>query len=319
MIKGLPAQLAWSADATVTADHLGAGEILVCGMGGSGVSGDVAAAVTPSTRITVSKDYGLPPWARTARPLVAIVTYSGQTEESISAFTLAKEWGLDTVSVTSTGPLGGENAHLTIPGGLQPRAAFGYLSAGLLRLLHAVGAVLDPRPAIREAEGVASLLLGADLDGPGVDLATDLAAALEGRIPLVHGSGGVAGVAAYRWKTQVNENAKVPAVSNLLPELDHNELAGWRGADQEKRFAIVQLRDRDENPRVARRFDLTRELLAAPTVGRVWSQGDEPLSRLFSLTVMGDLVSLFLAELAEVDPVEVDVLTTLKQRLQEDT
>lgn len=319
MIKGLPAQLAWAADATVSSERLGSDEVLVCGMGGSGISGDVAAATNQATRITVNKDYGLPAWARAARPLVAIVTYSGQTEESISAFSLAKEWGLETVSVTSTGPLGGEDAHLTIPGGLQPRAAFGYLGAGLLRLLHSVGAVADPRPAIREAERVVALLLGIDLDGPGADLAGDLAAALEGRIPLVHGSGGIAGVAAYRWKTQVNENAKVPAVSNLLPELDHNELAGWRGADQERRFAIVQLRDRDEHPRVARRFDLTRELLAAPTVGQVWSQGDAPLARLFSLTVMGDLVSLFLAELAEVDPVEVDVLTTLKQRLQEDS
>ncbi len=319
MIKGLPAQLAWAADVSVNVEPIPASEILVCGMGGSGVAGDVAAAVNPSVRISVVKDYTLPEWAREARPLVAVATYSGETEETLAAREQATTWGLDTVTITSSGPLGGEAAHLTIPGGLQPRAAFGYLSAGLLRLLHAVGAVDDPRPAIAEAELTTALLLGRDLDGPGAALATDLAAALEGRIPLIQGSAGVPGVAAYRWKTQVNENAKVPAISNVLPELDHNELAGWRHADQERRISIVQLRDKGEHPRVARRFDLTRQLTLPPTVGQVWSQGDGLLARLFSLTVVGDLVSLFLAEIADVDPIAVDVLTTLKQRMQEYT
>lgn len=318
MIKGLSAQLAWARDAVVEARVVSADEVLVCGMGGSGISGDVAAAVNPGTRIGVVKDYRLPAWAASARPLVAVVTYSGATEESLSALAEARSLGLDVVSLSSSGPLGDEQGHLSVPGGLQPRAAFGYLAGGLLRLLHGAGVIADPRPGIEEAGEVVDLLCGADLDGPGAELAADLATALDGRIPLVYGSAGLSGVAAYRWKTQVNENAKTPAFAGVLPEVDHNELAGWRGSDQERRLAIVHLRDREEDPRVDRRFQLTKELSLPPTVGQVWSQGTEALARLFSLTTVGDLTSLFLAEGADVDPVEVEVLTTLKHRMQED-
>lgn len=314
MIAGLPGQLAWAADATPEGPTITPAEVLVCGMGGSGISGDVAAVVT-GRRVTVHKSYGLPGWAADARPLVAVVSYSGATEESLDALAAATELGLDVVSVTSSGPIGGERAHLTVPGGLQPRAAFGYLGGGLLKLLSAVGAADDPTPDLREASELVQGLLGDDLAGPGGTLAADIAAELADRFPLVYGATGLTGVAAYRWKTQLNENAKAPAATSVLPELDHNELAGWRGAPAERRCAIVALRDRDEHPRVAARFEITRELTPTPTVGEVWSQGGSRLARLLSLTTIGDLVSLFIAEHDDVDPVEVDVLTTLKRRM----
>ena len=315
MVKGLPGQLAWALEARPTGPDLGPDEVLVCGMGGSGISGDVA-AVAGGRRVTVHRSYGLPAWAADARPLVAVVSYSGATEESLDACRAAMDLGLDVVTLTSSGPIGDELAHLTVPGGLQPRAAFGYLGGGLLQLLHAVGAGDDPTPALAEAASIVTTLLGSDLDGPGAVLAADLATELVDRFPLVYGSPGLTAVAAYRWKTQLNENAKAPAATSVLPELDHNELAGWRGAPAESRCAIVALRDRDEHPRIGARHELTRELTPAPTVGEVWSQGDSPLARLLSLTTVGDLVSLFVAEEAGIDPVEVDVLTTLKRRME---
>ena len=106
-------------------------------------------------------------------------------------------------------------------------------------------------------------------------------------------------------------------MSGLIPELDHNELAGWRGSDQERRIGIVHLRDRDEHPQVVRRFAETADLTPTPMVGEVFSQGTHRLARLLSLTTVGDLVSLFLAERDGVDPVEVDVLIELKRRLKE--
>ena len=314
MIASLPGQLRWAADADVVGPALDAHEVLVCGMGGSGIAGDVARVVS-DRRVTVHKDYGLPAWAGDARPLVAVVSYSGATEESLDALATALEWGLDVVTVSTDATPGGSRAHLQVPGGLQPRAAIGHLAGGLLRLLHAVGAAADPRPGLAEAESVVAELLGRGLDGTAVPLARDLAAELAGRIALVHGSEGLTGVAAYRWKCQIHENAKAPAVASLLPELDHNELAGWRGAPAEARWAVVALRDEHEHPRVALRYALTRELAPVPTVGEVWSQGDGALARVLSLTTVGDLVSLFLAEYDDVDPVQVDVLTTLKRRL----
>lgn len=315
-IAGLPAQLAWARDVEVTAPPLAAPEVLVCGMGGSGIAGDVA-AVAAGRRVTVHRAYGLPEWAATVRPLVAVVSYSGRTEESLDAFAAAVDLGLDVVTVTASGPIADEVAHLTVPDGLQPRGAFGYLGGGLLRLLAAAGAADDPRRGLDEAATVAADLLGDDLDGPGARLAADLAEALVDRFPLVYGARGLTAVAAYRWKCQLNENAKAPAATSVLPEADHNELAGWRGAPAEARCAIVALRDRDEHPRTAVRFDLTRELTPTPTVGEVWSQGDHLLARLYSLTAVGDVVSLLVAERDGIDPVEIDVLIELKHRLEQ--
>lgn len=317
MIAGLPGQFSWALDAVPEAPSVDPADVLVVGMGGSGISGDVARAVNPSTRIDVVKGYRLPGWAAASRPIVVGVSYSGTTEETRAALAEATDLGLTTMTITSSGPIGGEVGHLTVPGGLQPRAAFGYLSAGLLTLLHGAGLIDDPRSGIEETAAVTADLLGADLDGPAALLAGDLTDALMGRIPFVYGSPGITGVAAYRWKTQVNENGKLPAAANLLPELDHNELAGWRGSDQERRIGIVHLRDRDQHPQVARRFAETADLTPTPTVGEVLSQGEHLLARLLSLTTVGDLVSLFLAERDAVDPVDVEVLTELKHRLEE--
>lgn len=314
MVASLPDQWARAADLEVEGPDLGATEVLVCGMGGSGIAGDVA-AVTTGRRVDVHKGYGLPAWAADARPLVAVVTYSGSTEEAIDAFVTARRLGLDVVSVTASGPIDGEVAHVTVPAGLQPRAAFGHLVGGLLAVLHAVGATDDPRPALAEAADVVAASFGHDFDGPGAILADDLAEALADRFPIVHGSPGPAGVAAYRWKCQFNENAKTPAWASTIPELDHNELAGWRGIAAERRLAVIALRDSGEHPRVAARFELTRELGQVATIGEVRSTGETALARLASLAAVGDLVSLALAERHGVDPVEVDVLTTLKSRL----
>lgn len=316
MIAGLPAQLAWARDVEVEAPNLAASEILVCGMGGSGISGDVA-VVAAGRRVTVHRGYGMPAWAGRARPLVAVVTYSGRTEESLDALTAATDLGLDVVTVTASGPIADEVAHLTVPDGLQPRAAFGYLGGGLLRLLAAAGAADDPRSGLDEAAAITSDLLGEDLDGPGARLAADLAETLADHFPLLYGAPGLTAVAAYRWKCQLNENAKTPAATSVLPEADHNELAGWRGGPAETRCAIVALRDRDEHPRTALRFDLTRDLTPVPTVGEVWSHGDHPIARLYSLTTIGDVVSLLVAERDGVDPDEIDVLITLKHRLEQ--
>ena len=146
--------------------------------------------------------------------------------------------------------------------------------------------------------------------------AAELAPALEGAIPIVYGAGLTAPV-ARRWKTQVNENAKLPAFFSSLPEADHNEICGWAGVPEGARMVVVMLEDHEEHPRVRRRFELTAEEISAAgtEVVRVDNEGDGPVSRMLWSTMLGDLVSLRLAELRGVDPLDVSALESLKTAL----
>jgi glucose/mannose-6-phosphate isomerase len=151
---------------------------------------------------------------------------------------------------------------------------------------------------------------------------SELAADLEGHMVGVYGSEGLVAPAAQRWKTQINENAKWPAWWSLFPELDHNEVVSWSSLSHvtRDRVALVALRDRDEGSRVAARVRITASVVDGDVnwVGEVWSRGEHPLERIVSLAVMGDLVSLELARLAGVDPVPVEAIDQLKQKLAEE-
>jgi glucose/mannose-6-phosphate isomerase len=153
--------------------------------------------------------------------------------------------------------------------------------------------------------------------------AKGIAERLAGRIPIIYGGGSVSNVVAQRWKTQINENAKVPAWWSVLPELDHNEITGWETMPEKTRehVAIVALTDRSDHDRVAARFAHTKNLTedAVPWVGQVQSEGTSLLARLMSLTVVGDLVSWMLAEAAGVDPVPVATIENLKKLLAEES
>ena len=154
------------------------------------------------------------------------------------------------------------------------------------------------------------------------DEASRLAESVEGRIPIIYGSGPVSATVSQRWKTQLNENAKVPAWHSRLPELDHNEIVGWETMPEKTRdlFAVVVLTDRGDDDRIAARIDHTRGLTehAVPWLGPVASEGSSELARLLSLTVVGDLMSWMLAERLGVDPVAVATIEDLKQLLAED-
>jgi glucose/mannose-6-phosphate isomerase len=319
LIAELPAQLRWAAAVEVP-PLPSAAEGLVLGMGGSGFAGDVAAAFAEGQgrRVAVHKGYGLPGWAGLARPAVVAVSHSGNTEETLSGVTAAQSVGLPLV-VTATGghlqamAADGGIPFVPIPPGPQPRAAAGYLAGAALRLLEGFGVLSGTRPALEEAAAVVESLL----QGPAHEVAAEVSAALAGRVAVVYGAGPISAAAAGRWKTQINENGKSPAWSSVFPELDHNEIVGWGAhpalADH---IGVVFLEDPDEHPRVRLRADLTAELMTGVRIaGRVGSRGAGPLARLFSLVVVGDLVSVSLAEQAGVDPVPVAVITELKKRL----
>jgi glucose/mannose-6-phosphate isomerase len=306
----------------------GVESVVVLGMGGSGVSGDVVRSVVePRLPIPfrVEKGYGpLPSWVgRTS--LVFAVSYSGNTEETLSAATDALERGARLVTVATGGALAemAEDhglSHVAIPPGLQPRSALGLLTLPLLAVLDRMELVPPLEEDVEEAIDVLDGIAGrCHRKSPAHDNpAKSLAGRLVGKIPLVYGGHGLGATAAYRFKCDLNEYAKTPAFWNELPELNHNEIESWQ-AEATRDFGLVMLRDRDENTAISRRFDITKELIGAPGADawEVMSEGRSVLARLLSLLLVTQLAAIYLALARGIDPGPVEVLERLKQKLAE--
>lgn len=326
-IRSLPDQLRWAG--SLRTSPIGTqSEIVVVGMGGSGITGDYLSvlAAPHGTRVHVHKGYApVPLWAVRQRPTVLAVSYSGDTEETLDFVLEAHESGLQVATISSGGRLGEMSMshgwpRIEVPGGLQPRAALGYLVGAAIAIAEAAHAIDDQRLAIVEAADLAETALE-----PGSrqwEQASHIAAALAGRIPVIYGGGTLTGVVAQRWKTQINENAKRPAWSSVLPEVDHNEIVGWESMSEMSRdhFGIVALTDPSDHDRIVPRLAHTRDLTedAVPWLGMVESSGTSLLARLISLTVVGDLVSWMLATESGVDPLPVATIEELKKLLSED-
>lgn len=321
LIRDLPAQLRWAA-AFDPPTMPAADAAIVTGMGGSGIAGEAAAVVAAADgrRIAVHKSYGLPGWASDG--LIVAVSHSGDTEETLHGVAEAQERGLGLAAVTTGGALadlaGSQGFPVAvIPPGPQPRAAFGFLTGALLRMLEGAGLVSQQESALHEAADVLDEILAGD--GPA--LAEDIATALAGRFSLVYAGTGPASVAATRWKTQINENAKAPAAHVALPEGNHNDIVGWAAhPDLAATVAAVFLQDFQDHPRIVLRAELTRALMEplVPVARLVGSRGSGTLARLFSLVVIGDLVSVALAARSGTDPMPVDVIQDLKARLAQE-
>lgn len=327
MIRTLGPQLRWARDLELPAVGP-ASDILVAGMGGSGIAGNFGAALATqsSGRVAVHKGYSpLPGWVSRVQPTVVAISYSGNTEETIDLVTAADAAGLSIVTATTGGRLAELSADrgwpsIGVPPGLQPRAAVGYLVGAIARLLASFGILPDQVAALDES---ADLVDAASSDGSETwEMAAALAKELTGRITIVYGGGPISGTAAQRWKTQINENAKMPAWWSLLPELDHNELVGWETLPSLTRdlLGIVALTDRSDHARIRARLDHSSDLteFAVPWLAEVAAHGDSDLARLMSLTASGDLVSWMLAEEADVDPVPVATIEKLKKLLVKD-
>jgi glucose/mannose-6-phosphate isomerase len=298
--------------------------LVVAGMGGSAIGGELARAILgdhASRPLLGSRAYGLPPWT-TLDTTVLCASYSGNTEETLACFEAAGVIGARRVVVTSGGKLA-EMARaervpvLPVAGGFQPRAAVAYMTVAVLEVaaLCGVGSRLNSEIDVA-ADHLEALVEEWGPEGAEDNGAKTLARALHGTVPVVAGAGLTTPI-AYRWKTQINENAKSPAFAAELPELDHNEIEGWGSAADHGRFSAVFLDDADTHPRVRERIDLTAELIAPGAAGvhRAESRGQTAVERVFSLVLLGDLVSLYLAVLRGVDPEPVNLLGQLKEQL----
>jgi len=294
--------------------------IVVLGMGGSAIGGDILQALSlekSKKPVFVNRDYTIPTWIG-KNSLVIAVSYSGNTEETLSALEMAKNLGATVWGISSGGALServGEN-YLKIPSGIPPRAALGYTLAPVLALLEKRN-LIDFSP--EEKEETLRVLEEIKTENISGGPAKLLAEQIKGFIPLVYGPGALGGVAARRWKCQINENSKAPSFWGEYPELNHNEMVGWEEPKELlQKIRIVHLLDYAAHPRNQKRMEITGELLQKKgiKVSLVPSRGKYPLTRVLSLIFFGDFVSYYLATSYGVDPVPVELIESLKEELK---
>ena len=315
----------WRVESAGIERHEAAGGLVVAGMGGSAIGARLALGVIGDRArrpITLAQGYALPSWVQGPEYTVLCSSYSGHTEETLACYDLAKSAGTRRIVASTGGPLV-ERARedgvpvIPVPAGFQPRAAVGYSTGIALGVAALCGAAPDLGDEIEAAAGLTERLAAQWAPaGPDDAEPKQLARALLGRLAVIAGAELTAPI-AYRWKCQLNENAKVPAFSSELPELDHNEIEGWGDAERYAQFALVLLSDRDTGVPTQRRLDVTAELVAGEgsPVHRIASQGETRAERLASLVLLGDLVSLYLAVLRGVDPATIDAIGRLKEAL----
>jgi glucose/mannose-6-phosphate isomerase len=331
-VAGLPEQLAGAHEAAgELADRVelpaadAVQNIVLLGMGGSGIAGDVLATVASGVLpvpVSVLKQIRTPAFVGPGT-LAFALSYSGDTEETVSMTRGAIEAGATVITVTA----GGELATLpslvrySCPPGLMPRAALGAMVAPLFVTLFKMGLLPEAHALLVRAQE--QLARRRDKCVPTVEGDANPARAIARKIgrtiPLIHAGGHLGGVAAMRWKADVNENAKSPAFWAQHPELDHNEICGFgqHGDVTRQVFTLVELRHAGEHARLAPRFDYVRSILeeCVASVVQVQAEGEGRLAQLLDLMYLGDWTSCYLALDNDVDPGPIDAIAGLKAAL----
>lgn len=303
-------------------------KIAFVGMGGSAVGGDLVRSYLYfecRVPILVLREYTLPAYADNST-LVFLISYSGNTEETLSAYKEAKEKGLTMIVISSGGQLK-ENAKrdnitfIEIPKNLPPRCALGYLSIIPLCILVKLGLINDVSPSINQAINVLEELKNKSLKpyiGLQDNIAKSIALGLFNKFTVIYSASIHFDVCATRMRGQLAENAKALSSSHVFPEMNHNEVVGWQNPKKMfKNFVVVLLRDKDMHARVAKRMDITGSIIKKEGVEliEIWSRGEGLLSRIFSLIYIGDFISYYLAMLYGIDPMPVEKVTYLKKEL----
>jgi glucose/mannose-6-phosphate isomerase len=305
--------------------------VVVAGLGGSAIGADIVRSyLADETRspIFVNRNYGLPAFVG-AGSLVVVSSYSGDTEETLASYAGAKKKRAAIVAITSGGKLkaaAGKDGYpvITIPGRLPPRAALGYSSIPLLILLAKAGLAGDKREEIDGAIGDLRRLGRGKIESSvsaRQNMAKKAAAWLHGRFPVVYSAQDHIDAVATRWRGQLAENSKTLASVAFFPEASHNEIVGWENPRELLRnFAVVMLRDRGDNRRVAKRMDITKDILKGRGMRalEINSEGKGLLARIFSLIYIGDFVSFYLAILNRCDPTPVNRIKYLKKEMAKD-
>ena len=299
--------------------------IVACGMGGSAF----AAALFEGLRdtghgikvpILVHRDYGLPHLPPKARTIILTISYSGNTEETLSAYDEARRQQLHVIAITSGGNLAKraqrDGVHLAeIPGGIPPRFATGVQFAALAAILAKLELASKTLPqnvrALERQINVTKM----------IPEGKKLARAIDERIPMIIASSRLEAV-AYSWRTNINENAKIPALTHAFPELNHNEINLYGNLSRAQRayhdkVAAFILQDPQEHDRIKKRMAITASVIKKARVPLrvIQAKGKTELVRVFRMYALGLILSTALAERLNVDPIAVKIIEDLKKRL----
>ena len=290
--------------------------VLICGLGGSGIGGTVVSQIVnqdANIPILVNKDYKIPAFVN-ENTLVVACSYSGNTEESLEMLKQAQSKNAEIACVTSGGKLleiahqNGYN-HIIIPGGHPPRGAFGFAFPTLFKLLNHYGIIGDYTSQFNGAISAIN-----QEENNIIEEAKAVTEKLYQKLPVIYADANYEGV-AVRFRQQINENSKMLCWHHVIPEMNHNELVGWRMKDEN--LAVVIFRNDDDYFRTQKRIEVNKTVFEkyTSTIVEIFSKGDSQLAKSLYLIHLGDWISYFLAEKNGVDVVEVDVITNLKNEL----
>jgi len=291
--------------------------VLISGLGGSGIGGSIISQLVEkeaTVPINVNKDYFIPEYVNQST-LVIICSYSGNTEETLSAMKLSCKKNANIVCITSGGEVldiaKEQNLnHIIIPGGMPPRACLGYSLTQLFYVLNHFRIIGNSF----EGDLEASIKLLENEKDNILEEARSIATKLFNKTPIIYSTTSTEGV-AVRFRQQLNENAKMLCWHHVFPEMNHNELVGWR--TQNKELAVVIFRNETDYDRVQKRIEICKEIFTkyTSTIIEVHSKGNSPLEKALYLIHLGDWISWFLSELNKLDAMEIDVINHLKSEL----
>jgi len=301
--------------------------IIVAGMGGSGIGGELLkdwARDKAPVPIVVSRDYSLPVYAN-EQSLVLIVSYSGETEESLSAFldAIKKKCMIYCISLGGSLLEFAEKLgvpYLRVPSGMPPRAALPYLFTPLLKTLEKARIVSGVSEDLSEATKILEQISGENAPEKLTreNFSKTLALGIDESVPVVYGFGVYRSV-AQRFKQQFNENSKIPSKWEFFSELNHNEIVGWEKAGKlAKCFSTIFIRDTNEPNELRNRIETTKLLMRSESkMFEVWAQGKSTLAKMLSTICIGDFASVYLAILRKVDPTPVKTIKLLKEKMKQ--
>ena len=304
--------------------------VVVAGMGGSAISGDIMLSLFRDkldVPLIVNREYDLPKWVN-KDTLVICISYSGNTDETLSSFKIASQKKCKILCISTGGKL--QNLaekrgipFIKIPAGIQPRAATAYLLFSSIIFLKKIGLLKTAIDTDIE-ETIAVTIDFVTLNKKEVpeenNLAKQLAKKIFNTIPQIYGWGVYTPI-AIRWRHQLNENSKIIARSDIVPECNHNDIVGWSGnPDISKQFSCILFRDKlEETIDMTTRLNFMRDLFhnTAGNVIEVSPKGKSQLAKMMYLMCLGDFTSCYLAVLRGINPSPVDIITELKKRLAE--
>lgn len=291
--------------------------VLICGLGGSGIGGTVVSQIVKSYAklpICINKDYKIPAFVN-ENTLVIASSYSGNTEETIEMIVSARDKNAEICIITSGGKLleiAKEKNYnfITIPGGLPPRGAFGLAFPTLLTFLNHYNII--EKNFNTEFENAISIINNEEANI--INEAKNITEKLYKKIPIIYADANYEGV-AVRFRQQINENSKMLCWHHVIPEMNHNELVGWRTKNDD--LAVVIFRNEDDYYRTQKRMEVNKTVFEkyTSTIIEIYSKGKSQLEKSLYLIHLGDWISFFLSEKNGVDVVEVDVITDLKNEL----